>query len=141
MEEQQRQVREALETVAPASTYDPAIFDAVYDKIKGMIANKEFNLANWVSLVTLSMEVVEVVPNMHGLQKRDLVVDLIAKLVTEIPMSDSDRTLVASLVRTTLPSMIDALVQGSLGQIAINLAAKAEEHVTKCWAKCVKKTE
>lgn len=131
-------VADALAHVHPLTSYEPAVFNAVYDKMKHMIVNKEFNLGNWVNLVTLTMEVVEVVPGLHGIQKRDLVVDLIAKLVTEIPMSETDRALVSGLVKTMLPGIIDAIVQSSLGEIALNIAEKAEEHITKCWAHCQK---
>ena len=129
------QLRETLEQVK-TSHYNPEIFNQVYDKIKGMIVNKTFTLGNWIILVTMCMEVVEVVPILHGVEKRNLVVDLIAKLITEIPMSDEDRSAVAVLIRTSLPSIIDVIVQGTLGQLAVNLAEKVEEGAKKCFARC-----
>ena len=133
-----QKVREALDA-APTSHYGGVIFNQVYEKAKGMIVNKTFTLANWIALVTLCMELVEVVPGLHGIEKRNLVVDLVSKLITEIPMSDSDRAAVEGIIRTTLPAIIDVIVQGSLGELAINLANQVQEETKKCFARCNKK--
>lgn len=132
-------LREVLDEVVVSSHYDVDVFSAVYDKVKSMIVNKTFSLSNWITLVTLAMEVVEKVPQLHGIEKRNLVVDLVAKLVTEIPMSEDDRAAVSAIIRTTLPSIIDAIVQGTLGQIAVNIAEEVAEQTNKCLAKCQKK--
>jgi hypothetical protein len=83
------------------------------------------------------MELVEAVPHLTGKEKRSLVVDLLTKLVAEIPMAESDRALIQGLLASALPSIIDAICDSSLGVYAINLANQAQEHVTGCINKCV----
>lgn len=131
-------VQDAIATV-DVSKYNLNIFDEVYGKIKGMIANKQFNAANWISLVTMSMEMVETIPHLTGHQKRELVVDLVTKLVGEIPMAESDRQLVQTILATALPVMIDVICDSSLGEYAINLIDDAQEKCHGCIAKCTKK--
>ncbi len=139
MEEvKEKELRDALEVVE-TSHYDPAIFNTVYDKVKAMIVNRTFNAANWIQLVTLCMEVAEVVPNMPGSQKSELVVDLMAKLIGEIPMADEDRAAVQAILKSALPAIIDVIVQGTLGELAINIATQVQEGAAKCFAKCKSK--
>ena len=118
------------------SAYNPEVFTATYDKIKAMIVNRTFSASNWITLVTLAMEVVEALPNLKGIEKRNLVVDLVTRLVSEIPMPQQDRELVAALLHSALPSIIDAIVQGTLGQLAVNAVEQAHEGAKRCFAKC-----
>jgi len=126
-------VQDAIATV-DVSKYNLNIFDELYAKIKGMIANKEFNAGNWISLVTMSMEMVETIPHLTGHQKRELVVDLVTKLVGEIPMAEEQRKLVQSILSTALPVIIDVVCDSSLGVYAINLIDDAQQKCHGCFA-------
>lgn len=118
------------------SHYSPDTFAQVYEKIKHMIVNTTFTSANWISLVVMAMELVEALPKLKGVEKRNLVVDLVTRLVQEVPMPEHDRILLTSLLQSALPAIIDTIVQGSLGQLAINLAQDA---AASCFAKCSSK--
>jgi hypothetical protein len=129
-------VQDAISTV-DVSKYNINVFDELYAKIRGIIANKEFNAGNWISLVTLSMEMVETLPHLTGRQKRDLVVDLVTKLVGEIPMAENQRATVQAILGTALPAIIDVICDSSLGVYAINLIDQAQEKCHGCFAsKC-----
>lgn len=120
------------------SHYSPETFVQVYDKIKQMILNKTFTSANWISLVVMAMELVEALPKLKGVEKRNLVVDLVTRLVQEVPMPEHDRILLTSLLASSLPPIIDTIVQGSLGQLAINVVQDAHDATKKCLARCKK---
>lgn len=127
-------VQDAIASV-DVSKYNLNIFDELYAKIRGIIANKEFNAGNWISLVTMSMEMVETLPHLTGHEKRDLVVDLVTKLVGEIPMAENQRVIVQSILSTALPVIIDVIVDSSLGVYAINLMEAAQKKCNGCIGK------
>jgi hypothetical protein len=64
--------------------------DQVYDKVKGMIKNKEFNANNFIVLVTIVMQVVEQTQNLTGEEKKQLAIRVIKKIVMEIPMQNKE---------------------------------------------------
>lgn len=127
--------------------YNLNLFDEVYNKVRGMIKNKQFNAANWISLVIMSMEMVETLPKLHGHEKRDLVVDLMSKLIMEIPMADDDRAIVSGLIKMALPGIIDAIIDGTLGKLDLNKVAEqvgnafdsVAEGCNSCFARCKRK--
>lgn len=125
-------VRDAIATV-DVSKYNLNIFDEVYAKVKELVGQKEFNAGNWITLLMMCMEMVETVPHLTGKEKRALVVDLLTKLIHEIPMPENDRALIEGLLSSCLPAIIDTICESSLGHYAINLADQA--HAT-CSAWC-----
>lgn len=127
-------VQDAIATV-DVSKYNLNVFDELYAKIRGMIANKEFNAGNWITLATMAMEMVETLPHLTGHEKRDLVVDLVTKLVAEIPMAENQRSIVQAILSTALPVLIDVIVDASLGVYAINLIEEAKKKCNGCIGK------
>jgi len=128
-------VQDAIDTV-DVTKYNLNIFDEVYAKLHAMVSKKEFNAGNWITLVTLAMEMVETLPHLSGKDKRALVIDLITKLVTEIPMADKDRALIQTILSSSLPAIIDAICDSSLGVYAINLVQEAHAECKGCFASC-----
>ena len=126
----------SLEPAAPTAESVSTLFDQAYAKVKELVRAKEFNAGNWFSLVPLVMEIVEEARDLHGAQKKALAVDLLAKLVCEIPMSDADRALVKTVISTALPLMIDTIVASSLGELAINVIDDIEEKASLCFMRC-----
>jgi len=53
-------------------------------------------------------------------------------------MADEDRAAVQAILKSALPAIINVIVQGTLGELAINLAEKVKEGATKCFARCRK---
>jgi len=87
------------------------------------------------------MELAETIPNLSGPEKKALVLDVLARLIDELPMQDDDKALLKTLILTVIPSTIDVIVSSSLGQFALNLYEQAEEEVAGCFAKCTKKKQ
>lgn len=114
-------------------------FDVVYDGIKGMIASKTFSSATFMLLIPRCMELAETLPELTGHEKKALVLEVLSKLIDELPMQDDDKQLLKMLLITVIPSTIDLIVSSSLGQFALNLYEQAEQEVTSCFAKCSKK--
>lgn len=132
------------DTTSPAAALvagNTEVFVQTYDKLAAMVANKRFSASNWIALIPMAMEIVETIPNLHGSQKRGVVVDLLVKLISEIPMADEDRAIIMTLVRTALPAIIDTICDGTLGKIAVNIAEQVEEGARKCFAKCQTKKQ
>lgn len=125
----------ALATV-DTHKYNVDVFNQVYDQLSKMIKGRKFTAVNWVILVPMAMELAETVPNLQGHEKRAIVVDLLIKLIGELDMSPEDRVIIMSVVRTSLPALIDTICDGALGKFAINVAEQIEEGARRCWAKC-----
>lgn len=131
--------------VAPVAQMDDIdltkmkLFDLAYDKIKALIRQKEFSMANWFSLVPLAMELAEACGTLKGSEKKALVIDVITKLIMEIPMSEADRAILRSVVSASLPLMIDVIVSSSLQELAINIAEEIHEQAQSCFALCAPK--
>ena len=129
-------VQDAI-AVVDVSKYNLNIFNEVYGKLRGMIDQKQFNAGNWITLLTMSMEMVETIPHLSGKEKRSLVVDLLTKLVGEIPMAEHDRALIQGILSSSLPAIIDAICDSSLGAYAINLAQNAHAEIKGCYNSCL----
>ena len=112
------------------------LFDQAYAKLKELVGAREFNAGNWFALLPLAMTLVETSKTLTGSEKKALVIDLLSKLVCEIPMSDGDRAIVKSVISTALPLMIDTIVASSLGELAINILDEVEERASLCFMRC-----
>lgn len=132
-------VATALETV-DTTKYNTEIVTQVYDKLSSMIGERKFTAVNWVILIPMAMELVETVPHLRGHEKRAIVCELIARLIGEINMTPEDRVIIMAVVRTSLPTLVDTIVDGVLGKFAINVVEHVQEGTRRCFARC-KSTE
>ena len=88
----------------------------VYDSIKAMIISKQFNASSFVTLVTMVMQLLGGLTQLTGPQKKDVAIQVITKLVQEIPIPGIDQETATALINTTLSKMIDFIIAAANGQ-------------------------
>lgn len=111
-----------------------ALSNVVYDELRGMITHKQIGVANIISIVTLAMQLVQQFAGVPGADKKAIVINVINRVVAEIPMSDADKAAVQAIVSTTLDKTIDFVVAVANGEI--DLLGIVEDHVARCKAMC-----
>jgi len=93
--------------------YDSAKFNMVYENIKKMIVNKQVDIKTIVILVPTIMVQVARFVNLTGLQKKDLVTQVVAKLVEEYKPKNDTMALVKLFVVKQLPTIIDIIYRAA----------------------------
>lgn len=96
------------------------VVDGIYENVLGMVEAKDVKAANIISIAALTMKLVEQVPGLTGQQKKDIVIEVIKKLIDETPLSDEEVAAVNLVVDVTLPIVIDTIVSASRGELNLN---------------------
>ena len=98
-------------------------FNQIYEQIKSWV-NKEgpVTAVSVISFVTRVMGVVQkaVTERNKGKYKKQLVLSLMRKLISEIKMSETDRVAILSVLETVVGGAMDVIVGVATGQIDIN---------------------
>lgn len=85
-----------------------------------------------VPIVKFAMEIVEKTA-LKGIQKRELVNEMILHIVEASPMSDEQRELCRTLVDTEIiGNTVDVIVQASKGSLNINTVQEMAKSTTSC---------
>lgn len=111
--------------------------DTVYDQLKSMIQNKTVNLSNIVNIASMAMQVIQQYTIVTGSQKKQVVMNVIGRLISEIPMAESDRAILQSVVNVTLDKTIDLIIGIANGDI--NIMKTIDDGVAWCKKTCCKK--
>jgi hypothetical protein len=98
---------------ATSDKYTQEQFDLVYNSIRGMVVNQELDIKTIIILVPSIMMQVARFANMTGLQKRDLVTQLIIQLVDEFVPKDENMAIVKLFIEKQLPNIIDILYRAA----------------------------
>ena len=93
--------------------YDVEKFNMVYGNIKRMIVDKEVNIKTILILVPTIMIQAARFVNLTGLQKKDLVIHVVAKLVGEYKPKSETMTLIKLFIEKQLPTIIDIIYQAA----------------------------
>ena len=93
--------------------YTQEQFDIVYNSIRSMIVNQELDIKTIIILVPSVMMQVARFVNMTGLQKRDLVTQIILQLVDEFVPNDENLAIVKLFIEKQLPNIIDILYRAA----------------------------
>ncbi|MGL6008898.1 MAG: hypothetical protein ACRC1D_05515 [Culicoidibacterales bacterium] len=102
-----------FKTSAVNEKYTQEQFDLVYNSIRGMVVNQELDIKTIIILVPSVMMQVARFANMTGLQKRDLVTQLILQLVDEFVPNDENMAIVKLFIEKQLPNIIDILYRAA----------------------------
>lgn len=113
----------------------------IYDKLKSMITTKQINMNNIMTIVGIVMQLVQQYPALTGEQKKQIVKNVVYKLVNDLPLSDSDRLSLLGLLNATLDKTIDYIIAVASGQIDIigQIVDTAEKISNGCSRLCTKK--
>lgn len=92
-------------------------FQQSYDKLIQAVKNQPLNAATAINFVTKAMQIVEEGKNLSGPEKKQIVTDLITKLINEAPLKDDVKSLLLVLPYS---SIIDTIVAATKNQLKIN---------------------
>ena len=109
-----------------------AISDDIFKQVKESIVGRHFTANTFISLVTLVMQFVEKSLNATGPEKKQIAMNVIHKLILEIPMEDSHRTIVTTIVNTTLPTTIDFIISAANGEFDFSKVASVWKNMFPC---------
>ena len=112
------------------------LVDLVYDKIKSMISNRKVTVSNIVTIVTLCMQIVQQYPSLEGAEKKEVVKQVVYRIVEETNLSEEDKLSLKVFLDATLDKTIDFVIKVANGEI--DIIGKVEEIVTRCTAMCNK---
>ncbi len=86
-------------------------FDEIYSKVLRTIKTKEIQVSNLVTIATSAMTIVQKYPTLTGTEKKNLVIDIIQKIIDDTNLLPEDQKQTAFLfIRFTLPSLIDTII-------------------------------
>ena len=112
-----------------------SIVDQVYDNIKTMIVNKQFNVSSFVMLITMVMQALEQLPQLTGPEKKDVAIKVIKKLILEIPIPGIDSEAAGVIIDTSLNTTIDFIISAANGEFDFGKIITE----VKGWFSCCKK--
>lgn len=94
--------------------------DRIYAAVKSSIRTKKVTVASATAMMGVAMAEVEKVRGLSGMEKKELVIYVISKLLDEIPINQADRDDIKAIVTGMLPSVIDAVVSAASGKLSLN---------------------
>lgn len=119
------------------NTYSVDQFNVVYNNIKDMVVNKQLDVQTILVLVPTIMIQVGQFANLTGLQRKDMVVQIIQQLMTDYKPSDANAQLILTFVSAQLPYVIDVIYRSAVGSYVYT---KIETGWVSCWTCCKKTT-
>lgn len=99
-----------------SETYDSSKLDMIYSQVRSMIIDKTLDIKSIVILVPSIMMQVARFANITGLQKKELVVQLLQKLLGEFKPEGETEQMVLLFVQNQLPHVIEVIYQASKGK-------------------------
>lgn len=118
---------------APLDT--DALVEDVYGTVKKTF-NHKISPANVVVLITKTMRVAEKVRGATGPEKKDIVLEVIERLVNELPTGEDDKDAIMTAVHLFAPGIIDAVVSAAKGQLDLGKIAKNVRSCFSCFSCC-----
>lgn len=108
------------------------LVERVYRAVKHTFTHK-ISPANIMEVVTEAMMAVEKINGASGVQKKEVVMSVLEKLVDEIPASDGAKNAIESAVQLIGPAAIDAIVSASNGKYNFGHIVKATSGCFSCF--------
>ena len=94
-------------------TYDMEKFNMVYENIKRMIVNEKIDIKTIIILVPSVMVQAARFVNLTGLQKKELVTQVIAKLIEEYKPTNDTHAIIKLFLVKQLPTIIEIIYQAA----------------------------
>ena len=122
-------LQKETEKVNKIQTTKDEYFDICYQQLSNLLDSK-ISLKNIVKRITQCMKIVENFKKLNGVEKKDLVIDVLQKLIRD---SDNDEILENILIDTLEAvghPMIDTIIAASKGKLFSNLKMKCYNFFT-----------
>jgi hypothetical protein len=109
----------------------------IYEKLRKMISTKHVTLANIISVVGIIMQLVQQYPTLLGEQKKQIVKNVIYRVIAEFPMTETDRLALKGFLDGTLDKTIDYIIAVANGEIdIIGQVIDAVDKISESCARC-----
>ena len=95
------------------------LVNSVYDQVKAAIANRKVNEKLVFDACLLSMRLVESAGTLSGDEKKEIVTQVVRRLVAEVKTDDETRQSLQLLVDLALPIFIDKIIAAENGILGI----------------------
>lgn len=106
----------------PTVAVTAALIDQACAAVQKAIATKQITAATIMSLLTTAMTEVEKIAGLTGAQKKELVVQVVDRLIDEIPGS-TDKSAIKAAADLLLPGVIDVVVDAANGNLGLGQPA------------------
>lgn len=113
------------------------LIDQTFASVKELIKQKTFNIGTIMSISTITMQVVETIPQITGGQKKRVVMTVLHRLVDESTLADDTKQKIHNAIDLAVSSAIDFIVAAANGDIP--LVNEAKEAIQTCITNCKKK--
>ena len=94
--------------------------DTIYNQIKQSIVAEQLNQASIILIATNAMVLVERVPGLTGLERKELVLQVLRKLIGDLVTDPAAAAALLLVVNNVLPTAIDQIVAATNGKLDIN---------------------
>lgn len=113
-------------------TYDPKKLDLIYNNIRQMIVTKEIDIKTIVILVPTVMVQVAGFVNLTGLQKKELVTQIISRLVQEFKPKNNDEQMIQLFIQKQLPFIIDVVYAAAQSKYVFKIVESGWKKLLAC---------
>lgn len=120
--------------VEPTIDTHSALFNEIYDKIKAAVIGRTINASNLASIAVTAMQIVEAYPKLLGYQKKELVINIICKIIVDLPVTDDTEMLLLSTAKAVLPMLIDTVVAAANGQLTLQTIEEKAKGCFSCFS-------
>lgn len=109
----------------------------IYDKLRKMITTKHVTVSNIITVVGIIMQLVQQYPTLLGAQKKQIVKNVIYRVVAEFPMAETDRLALKVFLDGALDRSIDYIIAIANGEIdLIGQVVDAVDKISESCARC-----
>jgi hypothetical protein len=96
-------------------------FDELYSHLLAMTKSEKITVANIVDITTRLMAVVEQIDGMTGLQRKEMVLNVLKQYIRSQIHDDDFENVIVTVVDYTLPHLIDTIISFDRGELRIAL--------------------
>lgn len=107
------------------------LVDKLYSSLSRIIGDKKVTTTNVVLITTNLMQIVEKYPDLHGEQKKTLVVHVLKRFVKD-HLDGDGKSAILLFIHMFLPSVIDTIVSVDKKEIAV----KMKKGLKACFSCC-----
>lgn len=113
--------------MSSASAVSVASVNSLFAQVQSVVTNRTFTVELFIDVTVQVMQLTEAMPSLTGAQKKSLVVAVLNKSITELPINADLKTQLQFLMQAAIPYIIDLLIAVESGAVSIE---------KKCAAKC-----
>lgn len=96
-------------------------YTVFYDQVAAIVGNKKVTAENVVYLAGSAMQIVDKQKEMTGLQKKNLVINIIKEVVrNQKSIKKDEKQMIYIMIDQLVPGAIDLIVAGANGELGIN---------------------